>query len=55
MIQGTDGVTQTVDYLLQGGKDFVSEAALPNFLPNLFYRIHFWCVRWNVKQNDIVR
>ena len=55
MIQGTDGVTQTVDYLLQGGKDFVSEAALPNFLPNLFYGIHFRCVRWNVKQNDIVR
>ena len=55
MIQGTDGVTQTVDYLLQGGKDFVSEAALPNFLPNLFYGIHFRCVRWDVKQNDIVR
>ena len=55
MIQGTDGVTQTVDHLLQGGKDFVAEATLPNFLPNLFYRIHFRCVRWNVKQNDIVR
>ena len=55
MIQRTDRVTQTVDHLLQGGKDFVSEATLPNFLPNLFYRIHFWCVRWNMKQNDIVR
>lgn len=55
MIQGTDGVTQTVNHLLQGGKDFVSEATLPNFLPNLFYRIHFRCVRRNVKQNNIVR
>ena len=55
MIQRTDRVTQTVDHLLQGGKDFVSEATLPNFLPNLFYRIHFRCVRWNMKQNDIVR
>ena len=55
MIQGTDGVTQTVDHLLQGSKDFVAEATLPNFLPNLFYRIHFRCVRWNEKQNDIVR
>ena len=55
MIQGTDGVTQTVNHPLQGGKDFVSEATLPNFLPNLFYRIHFRCVRRNVKQNNIVR
>ena len=55
MIQRTDRVTQTVDHLLQGGKDFVSEATLLDFLPNLFYGIHFRCVRRNVKQNDIVR
>ena len=55
MIQGTDGVTQTVNHLLQGSKDFVLKAALPNFPPNLFYGIHFRCVRWNMKQNDIVR
>ena len=55
MIQRTDRVTQTVDHFFQGGKDFVAEAALPNFLPNLFYRIHFRCVRRNVKQNNIVR
>ena len=55
MIQRTDGVTQTVNHLFQGSKDFIAEAALPNFLPNLFYGIHFWCVRRNVKQNDIVR
>ena len=55
MIQGTDGVTQTVNHFLQGSKDFVAEATLPNFLPNLFYGIHFRCVRWDVKQNNIVR
>ena len=32
MIQRTDRVTQTVNHLFQGSKDFVAEATFPNFL-----------------------
>ena len=53
--KGANGITETKYDLIQRGKDFISEAAFAEFLPDLFNRIHFWRIRRNKKQPYIFR
>ena len=53
--KGADGITEAIDHLVEGVKDFVTEAAFAKFLPDLFHRIHFRRIGGNKKQADVIR
>ena len=48
-------VTQTINHVIQSMKDFISETAFADLLPNLFDRVHFRGVRRNKDQCDAFR
>ena len=50
-----DGITETVNDLVERIKDFVTEAAFAKFLPDLFNRIHFRRIGGNKKQANVIR
>ena len=39
--KGADGITEGIDHLVEGIRDFVMEAAFAKFLPDRFHRILF--------------
>ena len=53
--KGADGITEVIDHLVEGDKDFVAEATFAKFLPDLFNRIHFRRIGGNKKQADVIR
>ena len=50
-----DGITETVNHVVERIKDFVTEPAFAKFLPDLFDRIHFRRIGWNQEQADVIR
>ena len=53
--KGADGITEAIDHLVEGVKDFVTEAAFAKFLPDLFHRIHFGRIGGNQEQTNVIR
>ena len=52
--QGANRIAQTVNNLFQGSEYFVMESALSDFFPDLFNRIHFRCIWWDIKKNNVI-
>ena len=53
--KGADGITETVNHVVERIKDFVTEPAFAKFLPDLFNRIHFRRIGGNKEQADVIR
>ena len=52
--EGTNGVTETENNLIQGREHLVFKAQFPDFFPNLFNRIHFWRIRRDKEEADVI-
>ena len=53
--QEADGITQPVNDVIQRFEDFVSESHRAKLLPDLFYGVHYRCIRRDSLQGDIIR
>ena len=53
MGQAADGIAQAVNDFVECLEYFIMEASGSKFFPNLFNRIHFWCVWRNEHQFNI--
>lgn len=52
--QRTNGIAQSLNHLFQSSKYLIMESSIPEFFPNLFNRIHFRRIWWDIKKDDIV-
>lgn len=48
-------IIKSINYFLKGLEYFISKSDLSYFFPYLFNRIHFWCIRRNKNNMDIIR
>ena len=46
---------QSLDNFFQRSKYFVMESTLSNFFPNLFNRVHFRPIWWDIEKDNIIR
>ena len=53
--EAVDGGAKTFDNVVEGFEDFVAEAALAYFLPNLFDGVHLGRVGREIKKLDVWR
>ena len=53
--QRANSIAQSLDNFFQRSKYFVMESTLSNFFPNLFNRVHFRRIWWNIEKDNIIR
>ena len=47
-------IIKSINYFLKGLEYFISKSDLSYFFPYLFNRIHFWCIRRNKNNMNII-
>ena len=52
--QRANSVTQSLNHFFQSSKYLVMESTLSEFFPDLLNRIHFGCIWWDIKKDDII-
>ena len=52
--QRANSNAQSLDNFFQRSKYFVMESMLSNFVPNLFNRVHFRPIWWDIEKDNII-
>ena len=52
--QRANSIAQSLDNFFQRSKYFVMESTLSNFFPNLFNRVHFRRIWWDIEKENII-